>query len=97
MCVDFKDCNKAYPKDPYPLPSIDRIKDGVLGFNVLISMDFYSSYNQIRVILNDVSKPVDTMFSNHIARNLEVYINGVVNKTLDEGRHKGDIIVIQKV
>ena len=23
MCVDFTDLNRAYPKDSYPLPSID--------------------------------------------------------------------------
>ncbi|GAU46453.1 hypothetical protein TSUD_402200 [Trifolium subterraneum] len=28
MCVDFTDLNKACPKDPYPLPSIDRLIDG---------------------------------------------------------------------
>ncbi|KAK2450458.1 hypothetical protein QL285_009574 [Trifolium repens] len=26
MCVDFTDLNKACPKDPYPLPNIDRLK-----------------------------------------------------------------------
>nr|KYP47738.1 hypothetical protein KK1_030620 [Cajanus cajan] len=25
MCVDYTDLNKAYPKDSYPLPSIDRL------------------------------------------------------------------------
>jgi len=28
MCTDFTDLNKAYPKDAYPLPSIDRLVDG---------------------------------------------------------------------
>jgi hypothetical protein len=27
MCVDFTDLNKACPKDPYPLPNIDRLID----------------------------------------------------------------------
>ncbi|MCI30861.1 hypothetical protein A2U01_0052072, partial [Trifolium medium] len=31
MCVDFTDLNKACPKDPYPLPSIDRLIDGASG------------------------------------------------------------------
>ena len=25
LCVDFKDINKACPKDPFPLPRIDQI------------------------------------------------------------------------
>ena len=28
LCVDFKDLNKACPKDPFPLPRIDQIIDG---------------------------------------------------------------------
>jgi hypothetical protein len=31
MCVDFTDLNKSCPKDPYPLPSIDRLIDGASG------------------------------------------------------------------
>jgi hypothetical protein len=31
MCVDFIDLNKACPKDPYPLPNIDRLIDGASG------------------------------------------------------------------
>ena len=27
LCVDFKDLNKAFPKDPFPLPRIDQIID----------------------------------------------------------------------
>ncbi|MCI27562.1 RNA-directed DNA polymerase (Reverse transcriptase), partial [Trifolium medium] len=49
MCVDFTDLNKAYPKDPYPLPSIDRLIDGASGCRTLSFMDAYSGYNQIRM------------------------------------------------
>ncbi|RDY06334.1 hypothetical protein CR513_09686, partial [Mucuna pruriens] len=42
MCTDYTDLNKAHPKDPYPLPSIDRLVDGVLGFALLSFMDAYS-------------------------------------------------------
>ncbi|RDX74952.1 hypothetical protein CR513_45231, partial [Mucuna pruriens] len=47
MCIDYTDLNKACPKDPYPLPSIDRLVDGVAGFTLLSFMDAYSGYNQI--------------------------------------------------
>ncbi|KAK2425775.1 hypothetical protein QL285_024519 [Trifolium repens] len=49
MCVDFTDLNKAYPKDPYPLPSIDRLIDGASGYKTLSFMDAYSGYNQIKM------------------------------------------------
>ncbi|RDY05810.1 hypothetical protein CR513_10306, partial [Mucuna pruriens] len=49
MCTDYTDLNKACPKDSYPLPSIDRLVDSVVGFAFLSSMDTYSGYNQIRM------------------------------------------------
>ena len=29
VCVDFMDLNKAYPKDPFPLPRIDQLVDAI--------------------------------------------------------------------
>ncbi|MCI34012.1 gag-pol polyprotein, partial [Trifolium medium] len=49
MCVDFTDLNLACPKDPYPLPSIDRLIDGASGCETLSFMDAYSGYNQIKM------------------------------------------------
>ncbi|RDX77029.1 hypothetical protein CR513_42905, partial [Mucuna pruriens] len=31
MCMDYTNLNKAYPKDPYPLPSIDQLVDDASG------------------------------------------------------------------
>ena len=31
VCVDFTDLNKAYPKDPFPLPRIDQLVDATVG------------------------------------------------------------------
>ncbi|RDX91658.1 hypothetical protein CR513_26331, partial [Mucuna pruriens] len=56
MCTDYTDLNRACPKDPYPLPSIDRLVDGVSGFALLSFMDAYSGYNQIRMHPQDVEK-----------------------------------------
>ncbi|RDX90703.1 hypothetical protein CR513_27406, partial [Mucuna pruriens] len=56
MCTDYTDLNKACSKDPYPLPSIDRLVDGVLGYALLSFMDSYSGYNQIRMYPSDEEK-----------------------------------------
>ncbi|RDY09048.1 hypothetical protein CR513_06651, partial [Mucuna pruriens] len=56
MCTDYIDLNKACPKDPYPLPSIDRLVDGVSGHALLSFMDAYSGYNQIRMNPADKEK-----------------------------------------
>nr|KYP57969.1 Transposon Ty3-I Gag-Pol polyprotein [Cajanus cajan]KYP58001.1 Transposon Ty3-I Gag-Pol polyprotein [Cajanus cajan] len=47
MYVDYTDLNKAYPKDSYPLPSIDKLFDGASGHALLSFLDAYSGYNQI--------------------------------------------------
>ena len=47
MCVDFKDLNKAFPKDSFPLPRIDQLVDSIAGHKLLSFMDAFSGYNQI--------------------------------------------------
>ena len=47
MCVDFKDLNKACPRDCYPLPPIDELVDSTAGHEALSFLDAYSGYNQI--------------------------------------------------
>ncbi|RDY01984.1 hypothetical protein CR513_14614, partial [Mucuna pruriens] len=56
MCTDYTDLNKVCPKDPYPLPNIDRLVDNVSGFEFLSFMDAYSGYNQIKMHPNDEEK-----------------------------------------
>ncbi|RDX65529.1 hypothetical protein CR513_55807, partial [Mucuna pruriens] len=56
MCTDYTDLNKACPKDPYPLSSIDRLVDSIARFALLSFMDAYSGYNQIRMHPQDEEK-----------------------------------------
>ncbi|XP_057432627.1 uncharacterized protein LOC130725411 [Lotus japonicus] len=53
MCVDYTDLNKACPKDPFPLPSIDALVDNSSGYEYLSLMDAYSRYNQIPMHRDD--------------------------------------------
>jgi hypothetical protein len=62
MCVDFTDLNKACPKDPYPLPNIDRLIDGAAGYKMLSFTDAYSGYNQIK--MNPTDAPHTTFMTN---------------------------------
>ncbi|KAI5388566.1 hypothetical protein KIW84_074306 [Lathyrus oleraceus] len=45
MCVDYRDLNKASPKDDFPLPHIDMLVDNTAKFNVFSFMDGFSGYN----------------------------------------------------
>ncbi|XP_075500054.1 uncharacterized protein LOC142538627 [Primulina tabacum] len=56
MCVDFRDLNKACPKDHYPLPRIDHLVDSTSGFELLSFMDTYQGYHQIPLAKSDQDK-----------------------------------------
>ena len=45
LCIDYIDINKAYPKDPFPLPCIDQIVDSTAGCDLLPFLDAYSGYH----------------------------------------------------
>ena len=53
LCVDFKDLNKACPKDPFPLPRIDQIIDATAGHDSVCFLDAYSGYHQIKMAEKD--------------------------------------------
>ena len=42
VCVDFRDLNKASPKDDFPLPHIDMLVDSTAGHPMLSFMDGFS-------------------------------------------------------
>ncbi|GJS22442.1 reverse transcriptase domain-containing protein [Tanacetum coccineum] len=56
MCVDFKDLNKACPKDGYPLPEIDWKVESLCGFPFKCFLDAYKGYHQIQMAEEDEEK-----------------------------------------
>ncbi|KAL0304719.1 UNVERIFIED_CONTAM: Polyprotein P3 [Sesamum angustifolium] len=53
ICIDFRDFNKACPKDFYPLPQIDQLVDSISGCELLSMMDASQRYHQIMLTLED--------------------------------------------
>ncbi|KAL0451258.1 UNVERIFIED_CONTAM: hypothetical protein Slati_1103900 [Sesamum latifolium] len=45
MCIDFRDLNKACPKDFYPLPRIDQLVDSTSGCELLNMMGVSQGYH----------------------------------------------------
>lgn len=45
--VDFKDLNKACPKDEFPLPNVDILVDAAASHEHFSFMDGYNGDNQI--------------------------------------------------
>ena len=53
-CVDFRNLNKACPKDKFSLPNMDLLIDSVARSAMFLFMDGFSGYNQIRMAPKDV-------------------------------------------
>jgi len=56
MCVDYRDLNRAGPKDNFPLPHIDTLVDNMAKSALFSFMDGFSGYNQIRMAPEDLEK-----------------------------------------
>ena len=56
VCTDFRDLNRACPKDNFPTPFIHHILDECTGSEVFSFMDVFYGYNQIQIKLEDKHK-----------------------------------------
>lgn len=59
VCVDFRDLNRACPKDDFPIPITEMVVDSTTGYGALSFMDGSSGYNQIKM---DPRDAIDTAF-----------------------------------
>ena len=115
MCVDFTDLNKVCLKDSYPLLRIDTLVDSMARHQLLIFMDAFLGYNQIKMNEEDQErtsfvtsqglfcykvmpfglknagamnqKLMNKMFTQQIGRNVQVYIDDMLVKSLRENDH----------
>ncbi|XP_021986992.1 uncharacterized protein LOC110883583 [Helianthus annuus] len=56
MCVDYKDLNKACPRDCYALPDIDEKIDSLATFRWKCFLDCYKGYHQVQMAIQDEDK-----------------------------------------
>jgi hypothetical protein len=56
VCIDFRDLNKACPKDNFPTPFINQIIDEYVGCKAFSFMDGFLGYNQIQIKPEDQHK-----------------------------------------
>jgi hypothetical protein len=56
ICVDFRNLNRATPKDEYPMPVADLLVNSMSGNKVISFLDGNAGYNQIFMAKEDVSK-----------------------------------------
>jgi hypothetical protein len=56
ICVDFRNRNRATPKDEYPMPIADLLINSALGNKVISFLDSNAGYNQIFMAKEDINK-----------------------------------------
>ena len=56
VCIDFRDLNKATPKDEYPVPIVDMLINEASRHFVISFLDGNTGYNQIFMAEEDTSK-----------------------------------------
>ena len=56
VCVDFRDLNKASPKDDFSLPHIDMLVNSTAGHLMLSFMNRFFKYSQILMAPEDMEK-----------------------------------------
>ncbi|KAA3467005.1 RNA-directed DNA polymerase (Reverse transcriptase), Ribonuclease H-like protein [Gossypium australe] len=85
MCVDYRDLNKASPKDNFPLPHIDTLVDNTAGCLLFSFMDGFSGYNQIKMHLEDMEKTTFIMLWGTFC--YKVYVDDMITKSRTEKEH----------
>ncbi|GKU96170.1 hypothetical protein SLEP1_g9437 [Rubroshorea leprosula] len=81
MCIAYTNLNDTCPKDYYPMPSIDKLVEAASGNERLSLLDAYSGYHQVHMAPED-----------EIGRNLEVYVDDTVVKSLNVEDHLTDLV-----
>ncbi|GKV45813.1 hypothetical protein SLEP1_g52858 [Rubroshorea leprosula] len=56
MCIDFTNLNDACPKDPHPLPNIEKLVERAAGHARMSFLDASSGYHQVQLLLDDQEK-----------------------------------------
>jgi hypothetical protein len=56
VCMDFRDLNRATPKDEYSMPITETLINVAAGHKILSFMDGNAGYNQIFMASEDINK-----------------------------------------
>ncbi|GKV37134.1 hypothetical protein SLEP1_g45194 [Rubroshorea leprosula] len=56
MCIDFTNVNDACPKDPHPLPNVEKLVERAAGHERMSFLDASSGYHQVQLLLDDQEK-----------------------------------------
>ncbi|GJZ46498.1 reverse transcriptase domain-containing protein [Tanacetum coccineum] len=82
MCVDFKDLNKACPKDGYLLSEVDWKVKSLCGFPFKCLLDAYKGYHQIQMTKEDMEETFQTLRDINMKLNPKKFLAKSAEKSL---------------
>ncbi|GKV48231.1 hypothetical protein SLEP1_g55056 [Rubroshorea leprosula] len=82
MCINFTNLNEACPKDPHPLPNVEKLVEQAAGHERMSFLDASSSYHQ---------KLVQIIFKLQIGKNIEVYVDDMIVTSVRVEDHIDDL------
>ncbi|GKV39187.1 hypothetical protein SLEP1_g46995 [Rubroshorea leprosula] len=97
MCIDCTNFNQTCPKDCYLMWNINKLVEAASGNERLSLLDAYSGYHQVSMAYEDEEKTsfyaemVTIIFRAQIGRNLEVYVDDIMVKSLKVEDHLADL------
>ncbi|XP_070017716.1 uncharacterized protein [Nicotiana sylvestris] len=92
VCVDYRDLNKASPKDNFPLPNILILIDNYVKHEIGSFVDCYVGYHQILMDEEDAEKTeFITLWGTYCYREIEVYVDDVIVKSRQQSDHVRDL------
>ena len=56
ICIYYRDINSTSPKDQYPMPVADMLIDAASRHELVLTLDGFTGYHQIRIAEDDRSK-----------------------------------------
>ncbi|PKI52024.1 hypothetical protein CRG98_027579 [Punica granatum] len=95
VCVDYRDLNKASPKDNFPMPHINVLVDNTARHAQFSFMDGFSGYNQIRMV--DVSTPFWLTIPNNDISNDPSHDLSRIQKTARQSKKSLFILKLAKL
>ncbi|RVW29325.1 Gypsy retrotransposon integrase-like protein 1 [Vitis vinifera] len=77
VCVDFRDLNKARPKDDFLLPHIDLLVDSTAGHSMVMPFGLKNAGATYQRVAT-------TLFHNMMHRDVEVYVDDMIVKSQNQ-------------
>ncbi|KAG9444902.1 hypothetical protein H6P81_016242 [Aristolochia fimbriata] len=95
VCVDFRDLNKASPKDDFPPPITELMVDATTGHEALSFMDGSSVMPfGLKNVGATSQTAMQNIFDDFLHKRVECYVNDLVVKTKQRSDHLLDLRVV---